>query len=313
MMTMGALLGYDQTTNITATSSARITSFKLSHAEYDRFVAKKDKGADKAFECCGTPANWDFDTIINAGFNGNLISGNITDDLAAADFIRIKRRLHNTYNWITLWEIDPKTDPQGWDFMRYDKTARGNHTYEYAIVPVAGGIEGAYNNCTVDSCFEGIWLFDPKDGESYSTQLEYDNIVTGNKPVSVVETLGHAKAYTVSNGLVNYQSGQVSGIFAPYDTHLQKHLLTDNPLYREKIMRFLTNQNEKLLKMSDGRMWLCAPSSNPQEQAFTLSCANEPAKIVFDWVENADCDSGKELYKNGFIECDNNDDVISYN
>lgn len=297
----------------TPTSSQRVTSFKLSNAEYDKFVAVKDRGADKDFECCGTPTAWDFNTIINAGFNGNLISGNLTDDLAAADFIRIKRRLHNTYNWITLWEIDPKKDSEGWDFIRYDKTARGNHTYEYAIVPVAGGIEGAYNNCSVDSCFEGIWLFDPKDGESYSTQLEYDNVVTGNKPVAVVETLGHDKAYTVSNGLVNYQSGTVSGIFAPYDTHIDKHVLKDNPLHREKIMRFLTNQHEKLLKMSDGRMWLCAPSSNPTEQAFVQSCANEPAKITFDWVENADCDSGRDLYKNGFIECDNNEDVISYN
>lgn len=296
----------------TATKADPITSFKLSHGEYDNFVVVNSKGADKDFNCGGTPTAWDYTTVIKAGFNGNLISGNLTEDLINADFLRIKRRLHNTYDWVTLWEIDPKTELQGWEFMRYDKTARSNHTYEYAVVPVAGGIEGGYNICSVDSQFNGIWIFDPGNGESYNTQLEYDNVVTGNKPVSVVATLGQDKAYTVSNGLVNYQSGTVTGIFAPLDAVTHEFNLDDNPLFRDKFMRFLTNQNEKLLKMGDGRMWLCAPSSNPEEQAFVERAADEPAQVTFDWTENANCDSGQDLYKNGFIECDNNDNVITY-
>ena len=305
-----ALAGDEFSLDPTATHKARIQSFKLSCAEYDDFVVTRN--VKDEFECCGTPTVWDFDTIIMCGFNGSLLSGNLTAELESADFLRIKRRLHNTYDWITLWEVDPNTDPQGWEFIRYDKTARGNHTYEYAVVPVANGVEGTYNICSVKSCFNGIWIFDPGDGKSYSTQLEYDNVVVGNKPVAVVETLGHTQAYTVSNGIMNYQSGTVAGIFAPYDATTNTFNLEDNPMYRSEVMRFLTNQNEKLLKMADGRMWLCAPSSNPQEQAFVTACADEPAKIAFDWVENADCDSGRDLHRNGFVEADNDDQIITY-
>lgn len=315
MFFLGAgLAGDEYSADPTATYGDNVTSFKISCCEADHFFVTRDTEPD--FECCNIPSTWDFYTILDCAFNGDLTSGNIAADMAGCDFLRIKRRLKNTYEWITLFELSPSTDDQGWSFVRYDKTARSNHTYDYAVVPVKAGIEGNLNIVSVDSDFDGIWIIDPSEDyegiRSYKTIAEYDNVVKRNKPVGVIETLGSTYPFTVSNGIVNYDSGTVTGVFMPANCDDCEVFTDDNPMYRDQLFKFLTNGNEKLLKEGDGRAWLVHISGAAGESALLGTCVDEVAKVAVDWVENGDVDSGYDLYNNGFIDANVSDITVSY-
>ena len=305
-----ALAGGQHTLDPTPTTADRVSHFTVSHGEIDDlYVSRNGK---TAFECMGSPTVWDYDTVFWARFNNSLISSNISDEIAQCDFLRIKRREANTFQWITLFEVDPNSLTDGWNFFRYDRTARSNTNYDYAIVPVSGGIEGNLNIASVHSCFQGIYLFDPGEyGEMYYALVEYQNPKVRNKEVSTITTLGSKYPYTVSNALANYDSGTVSGLFARYDWDYGEFDFENNVQYRDDFMAFLTNGREKLMKMGNGRIWLCRPTSNPAEGTFGDIDLDTVGTVSFDWVENANAQLGHDLYLHGFIECDIDDYSIS--
>lgn len=295
----------------TPTVSGKFSSITLMNAEFDDlYVTQNTEGE---FDCTGLPSLWDYDTIIWAKFNGNLISGNISDDMANAEFLRIKRRKKNTFGWITLFEVDPRTDPEGWAFTRYDRTARSLQDYDYAVVPVAGGIEGNLNIVPVFSCFEGIYIFEGgDDGVFYCSHAEYDNPIQRHKPATVIPTLGRAMPFTVSNGLSEYDTGTVTGVFTPMEWAGGDIDLDENALYRSEMMRFLTDGREKLIKMGNGRIWLAQlASGDVVEDPITTTSRGDISKVSFDWAENADAEKGHDLYLHDFIECDIDDITVS--
>ena len=312
MLMLGTSLAGNKEAMIpTPTKDAAITSLTLQNGEYDHmYVTKNTKDG---FACGSVPTVWDYDTILNAGFNGNLYSGNISDDLANADFLRIKRRKKNTYSWITLWEVDPRSDDEGWQFTRYDKTARSLQDYDYAVVPVAGGIEGNLNITPVYSCFDGIYVFEGgAEGKSYYTLAEWENPIVHNREATVVTTLGRKLPFTISNGASEFDSGTASGIFAPCDWHSYSLVLDKNAFHRDEVMSFLTNGNVKLLKQGNGRIWLCQiTGEGPREETWTSAMTSDLAKISFDWAQNADAEVGHDLYTYGYIECDIDDISIN--
>ena len=307
MVLMGtSLLGGEQTVWPTPTYASKISSITVSHGEIDELYVSKE--AKTGFVCAGIPKKWDFNTVLWAGFNGNLTASNISDDLANCDFIRIKRRIRNTFKWITLFEIDPSTDPEGWSWFRYDKTARAYTDYDYAIVPVSGGIEGNMNITSVFSCFDGIYIFDPGDqGPFYYSVAEHENVIQRNRVVEKYTALGHTYPYTVSNGMANYDSGIITALFTRYDWDIKDFNFNNNVPLRDEVLQFLTNKNVKLLKEGNGRIWLMKPTSHPTEESFKDIDRDELAQIQFEWVSVADPEVGHDLYVHGVIDVDLDD------
>lgn len=303
------LAGDEQCASHTPTESDKIHSFKLTNGEFDDFIVTKD--VDTPFTCGWLPTVWDYNTLIMAHFKENLKTTNVGSDMANADCLRIKRRKKNTFTWITLWEIDPTTDPQGWQFTRVDRTAQSDQDYDYAVLPVAGGIEGNLNITPVYSCFNGIYIFDGgKDGKSFCTHGEYDNPVMRTKPTSQIVTLGNKYPFTVSNGVVDYESGTVSGVFAPL--YRQTIDFEKNSRYRDEVLAFMTNGKVKLLKEENGRIWLVQLSDGQvNEDSFIPLYQGDIAKISFNWTEVANAQTGHDLFLNDFIECDI-DDISMY-
>ena len=311
MLLLGmSLAGDKEAVNPTPTVPGKISSIALMNGEFDDLYVTKN--VKDGFACGSVPGVWDYDTVIWAKFNGNLYSGNISDDLANCEFLRLKRRKKNTFSWITLDEIDPRTDPEGWQFTRFDRTARSLQDYDYAIVPVAGGVEGNLNITPVYSCFDGIYIFDGgDDGESYCSHAEYDNPIQRNKPTTVIPTLGRRRPFTVSNGLIEYDSGNVSGLFTPMDWSNNTIDLDRNAYYRDELMQFLTNGTVKLLKIGNGRIWLMRPTSEAiTEESITTTANGDISKITFEWTEIADAEKGHDLYLNDFIKCDIDDITV---
>ena len=88
--------------------------------------------------------SWDYDTIMNATFDGNLRGGNISYMIQQISLIRIKRRRAGGYNWVTLFDV-PIKEPHDLEFERYDRYAANGVGYEYALVPVVDNKEGYVN------------------------------------------------------------------------------------------------------------------------------------------------------------------------
>lgn len=311
MIMLGTSLAGDSTSlRPTPTVSGKISSFRLSNGEFDNFYVTKD--TKKEFECGEVPDLWDYNTILWAKFNGNLNSSNISDDLYNADCLRIKRRKKNTYSWITLFEVDPREDVNGWRFTRYDKTAQSGYDYDYAIVPVANNIEGNLNITPVYSCFGGIYIFEGgEDGKSYYTHAEFDNPVTRVKPTSQIVTLGHRYPYTVSNGAANYEEGTLNGVFAPMLEGAGVLDFEKNSRYRDEVLEFMANGKVKLIKQHDGRIWLAQlTDGHITENTFSPTSVHDIAEISIPWTQIADALSGHDLYVHDFIECDLGDITI---
>ena len=113
--------------------------------------------------------SWDYDTIMNATFDGNLRGGNISYMIQQISSIRIKRRRAGGYNWVTLFDV-PVKEPRDLEFERYDRYAANGVGYEYGLVPVVDNKEGYVNKNGITPRFVGCFLFEKDKG--YSTDLE---------------------------------------------------------------------------------------------------------------------------------------------
>lgn len=260
---------------------------------------------------------WDYDTIMHAKFNGNLHAGNVDYYPEEVEFMRIKRRIKGTYEWVNLFEIDIEK-AEDFKFERFDKYARGNTTYEYAMVPVIRQIEGGkdkegnINICEVKSEFNDVFISE-KD-VSFHSQVEVTWNTAKNHPTLVVAPINRKYPYVFGNGNANYYSGSLSAVWVELDKlcELTNDMSWDDAYgmvwqngweYRNRLMGFLCNGKAKILKMPDGRMWMVAITETPTE---SVSLHNNTPTTTFQWVEIADCESGADLYDNDFITADSN-------
>lgn len=240
---------------------------------------------------------WDYDTIMNATFNGHLRGGNIDYVISQISAIRVKRRRSNSYNWLTLFEV-PINAVEDLAFERFDRYAANDVSYEYALVPMVDGKEGYVNKNGITPHFVGCYLFEKDLG--YNTDLEIEKgTITRNRQSNVVTTLSGKYPYVVSNGEANYDSGQFTMMFLPKD--IDGEYTTENAYqYREEVKEFLTNGHPKIMKLTDGRIWMVSLTSGVSEDNDTIEGYVHHS---FDWVEIGDPESSADLYYNNFIDC----------
>lgn len=202
------------------------------------------------------PKIWDFDTIIHALFNGNLLGGNVEYTVDEVSKLRIKCREAGTYHWVTLYEI-PLSKNADMRFERLDYYRKAGKTYEYAIVPVlADDYEGNYTTNTVLSDFDGIWLID-RDSAIHA-ELNVDLSTNRNTKSNVIETSGSKYPYIYHYGDLNYVSGTVKAFFLEYNESMGDYDIDNAVDYRYIVESFLTNKKPKVIKHFDGRIFLAA-------------------------------------------------------
>lgn len=287
--------GARNTLDCTPTNVDNINLITIRNGIYDETYASRN--TDRNYETT-IPATWDYNTAIHAYFENNLNGGNVGFILSQVSSIKVKRRVLNTFEWVTLFEI-PVSSIEDLYFERFDKYAQSGVIYEYSLVPVINGVEGtAYNN-SVLSEFDGIFIIE-KD-RAFNTFVEVDMQEQKNKPNAVINTIDRKYPYVVNNGQNNYYSGTVSGAFIQFDHDVCQFKVDKGWEYREDLMDFLQNGKPKILKHYDGRMRLISIVDNPTESA-----SEHPDKAVttFNWVEIGDYKSNRDLYDNNFIDVD---------
>lgn len=240
---------------------------------------------------------WDYDTILNAEFNGNLHAGNaefLLDNLSA---IRIKRKKNTEFDWITLKEI-PINTVEDFNFIYLDNYASARETYNYALVPIYGQEEGNYIVNSIYSNFNGLFVVDKENNIQLYKEWENSSKQQVQK-IGQFEPFGEQYPTIIKNGKLNYKQGSVRAFASisnlpNVDIDLErKHL--------DVINNFFSNGNAKIMKDSNGNSYLIMITDNIN-QSDIKSMGNALSYIEFNWIEIGNVNSQRDLYNNNLVD-----------
>lgn len=227
---------------------------------------------------------------IKAGIElkSTLTGTNATD----IDQVVIKRQTFGTYTWETIYQLDI-SDTSDLEFDLLDILAVGGEKYNYSIDLMSGGgmVEfDVYDNKDpitliprgYECWFEGMLIGNFET--QYLAPLDWQVDHNRNTTVEYVTTLAGRTPYRVSNSENNYDTGNASGLFIPMvDGRPSPEY---NHAYHKKVINFLSDGTEKILKTSDGQIWCVSVDDSisvPFDDRF-----KGRNMIEFSWTEIGD-------------------------
>lgn len=267
-----------------------ISHIRLSGGIYDDLFITKDIYTDLD----KIPLEWDFSTILHAAFRNDLLAGNLGFAIDTISSIRIKLREKGKFEWTTIYDI-PISSIEDLSFIRNYPYCKGNTTYEFAMIPVLNEtIEGNLNIIECTSDFDGVYLVDSQ--AALHMFLNFESTQQRNQNATVVNTLGRAKPFYITNGISNYDSGQINVTFIQMNDNCEFDI-KNGAFYRKNIDNYLTDKRPKILKYKDGRMWIIGITDVISQSSDLFA----PVHTI-SWNEIADCDNPYDMYLNGFLD-----------
>ena len=241
---MLGLLGYNFLSDKNAldelpTNVTGITSTILSNGVYNHYNVELEAESDYSNVI---PTAWDYNTLMDADFNGDINASNLDDSVSDITEIRIKRRVKGEFDWITIKSVIVN-DVSDINIVFNDNTNMNITQYEYAFVPVMNGIEGGYSVSEVWSEFRGVYICDINTIYKFYAGVEYGN-TDAVQQIGVYTPFGSRYPVVISNGLINYQTGSINGYILSDDkTDLELTSDARKKLVarRNQLVKFLTN------------------------------------------------------------------------
>lgn len=273
-----------------------ITSIQLSNAIYEHFNVTRNTSTPVSTT---VPTVWDYDTILDASFEGNLSAGNVDFLIEQISAIKIKRRVQGQFNWITLKTI-PINSVEDLTFVFNDNLNQYGVTYDYAFVPIIENIEGEYIINSVLSQFNGVFIGDAENIYKFFYEVEYGSNAR-NQQVGVFQVLGKQYPVLVANGALSYESGSVTATILNED-YQQTGVINRVAITQQKdaLKDYLTNRKAKILKDWNSNLWLVIVNSNINV-SYKSSYGMGIPSIQFDWTEIGDATNQQDLYNNGIL------------
>ena len=277
------------------TNAGIFNQVEIYRAIYDHI----DISNDTAITSNIPPTQWDFGTILDCNFDGNISGGTIKDFSSGITQVRVKKRKVGEFDWqiIKTYDISSSEDLS---FVFNDYLTATNTEYEYAYVPVFGSVEGQYAISTVMSQFDGVFICDANTIFKFNMGVEYGSTDIVQQ-VGVFTVLGRKYPIVMSNGLANYQTGQLSGLVLPEDYEdtrtIDRIAITQR---RNKLMEFLTNKKPKIIKDRNQNQWLVIIQS--PSTSYLNNYGQGIVSASMQWIEIGDAESNKDLAKAGLIE-----------
>lgn len=233
----------------------------IGDAKFDTVFATKDVTPLSA----SFPAQWGENILMWATFDENLTGGSMDFAMADVMAVAIRRREKGTGAWTEIYRkrIEDMEDGN-FKFILYDISARAGVTYEYAFVPILIGSEGVMDVQEVKCEFKGLWICG--DTAHYHTDMNVKIKTDRNFSGNGVTTLGRRFPYYISYGQSNYDTGTITGVFAPYDDIHCRYVLPGSALWREQLMDFLSDRKPKVIKTWDGRLWVAGITSSISQE-----------------------------------------------
>lgn len=287
--------GGQHTLDPTPTHVDTFESLRIENGVFDDLYLTEDSTLEYTTTI---PTTWDVNTVLHALFDGTLYGGNINLVLSETSAIRIKRREINSYKWITLYERTINSEDD-FDFEFFDRYARANKEYEYAVVPVMANIEGVpVAGGTIKSRFEGVYILNKESifGAILNIKKSESQKVAQRQSI---QTMNSKYPFHIQNGKSNYYSGSTSGFFVERNLDTCDFDIAGGYEYRKNLMDFLNDGTSKILKYDDGRMMLIGITGTPTE---TDGGHEDMISTTFTWEEIGDCESSNDLYDHGLID-----------
>lgn len=282
--------------NTAPSSVDNITNVKLTNSIFDHFNVTKNTSTAVS---TSIPTEWDYDTIMNANFNNNIDAGNVNYLINQISSIKIKRRKQGDFDWLTLATI-PINKVEDLSFIFNDLLNQDNVTYEYALVPIIGEIEGQYLINSIMSQFNGVFIGNAETIYKFLYEVKYSSNQR-NQQVGVFQVLGQQYPIVVANGALSYESGNVTATILNDD--FEKTGIIDRAeivKQKDALKNFLTDKKPKILKDWNGNIWLCIVNSNIDVSYKEGTGMGIPV-ISFDWTEIGESNNQQSLYNNGIL------------
>lgn len=305
MIFLGTFLGGDElSVPITPTDVSNITRTTLKDGVYDELYITKDVTKEMT---ATPPKEWDFNTILYAEFDNSTMAGNLTVQIGSITHLVVKRKRTDEFKWITIDVKEILHDPDmtfeelvaQMVMKGVDYTATIGYEYEYAVVPMLNGIESIYSTAREKCESDGIVILD--NGEVYMTTLTDGNIdTTAVVPNSPQESMWDKYPTIIRNTEANYETITVGATFVPgyedCDTQWDDEVVMME--YSRKVYDFLRNDKPKLLKATDGRIWLTYVTTPPTD---AYDDSSGMRNITFGLTEIGSVNSEEDLYDAGLI------------
>ena len=211
---------------------------------------------------------------------------------AAHTKVVISRSVYNANDWL---ELKTHTSSLS-EITAYDYYAIAGVKYTYKVIVYNGNnvVATYFNNITHE--FNGICIADIFGGYSILADTE-KYPVKRNDRATILEPMDSQYAYAVTNGAPNYESGSISGIFAPISNNCHIEF-KNNVAYTKQVRAWLNNTRTKLLKYYNGEAWLVSAisgiSSDDENNIDVL-------KTSFSWSEVGDVNDNASYLKLGLV------------
>lgn len=282
--------------NPVPTNLQNITSTKVSNGAIDNLWMSRNVADNYPTEI---PTVWDYLTIMNANFNGNLKAGNIDFVAEQVTGIRIKRRIKGTFNWLTLAEI-PINNISDFSFIKHDNLNAYGVEYEYSFVPYINETELNYITNEIYSEFNGVFICDSNTIFKYYVDVKF-NSFNRNNSATVFTPLGRKYPIVVSNALLNYTTGSLSGtIITEEDLYNNFFDVVKEKDYRNELLDFLLNKKAKVLKSWNGDSFLMIVVDSPSI-SYHNDAGQAIADVTFKFAEIGDVNDSKDLKASGLV------------
>lgn len=247
-----------------------------------------------------TYIDWDYDTVLNCDFNGNINGGNIEGIFAHLYGLRLKRKASNSNKWITIKEIS--VDENNTSFTYLDHYVPSGISQQYAIVPIAWDkTEGEYLIEEITPKWRQFFFTINNESMPMYANVKYGS-VTNNRKYGILEPIQSQYPVVIKNSLTAYLSGSISSKFLGanyYKTRTVNRLEVVQQIQRAQKM--LDTGGTICLKDPNGWILLCKPTSG-DTATFDSNYGNGVADISFNWVEVGKYDNQDDLYNLGIID-----------
>lgn len=241
---------------------------------------------------------WDYNTLFDCDFNGNVNGGNVNIIMSRLSGIRIKRRDKETFDWITIKETDVK-QIEDINFSLEDFNVPSGKAQEYALVPIMqGGIEGDYIISQIEPNFKGVFISTRDKIFKLYNGVVYGGF-TNNKQIGMLQPIGSKYPYTIQNALTRYESGSVSGSLYGYE--FDKNRIIDRQsiiLQTQDLINILSEGEAICIKDWNGSIWIGRVSDN---DSIDRQVVDGHSTVTFSFVEQGKYNNQEDLYENGLI------------
>lgn len=244
--------------------------------------------------------SWNYNTILNCTFNGNIDGGNLDVTLNQIKQIYIKRREVGENDWIIIEKRDVNTIAD-LSIQYEDRLVPSNKEFDYAIVPIGSdGTEGDYNKERIKTCFNGVYVSDKEQTFKLYSGIAYAD-TTRNKLIGSVQPIGSKYPVLVENSDVDYLSGGVTGKLYGYNFEKNRYIdRYDVTTQTNDFNDFITNSKCKIVKDWNGNIWMCRVSQSPTNN-YVQEYGNGITQVSFSWVEQGKWNNQEDLRENNLI------------